>query len=129
MLMECVALYEPVLNASMLTVYGLRWDQVDPVEGSELVAALPPGCALWRAVGGPLALTREEERLRWVEFRLQVLAWMQTEDAKHKRNQPKPPQPIPYAHEAVADEAYARRQLEARHRRALVATRGIDGMQ
>ena len=117
MLIECVALYEPALNAAFLAEYGFRWHEVDPVEAADLAAWLPAGCALWRATGGPLALSGVEQGLRVVDFRLQVLAWQQTEDAKHKRNQPKPPQPIPYAGEKAVEEAHAQRQALARRRR------------
>lgn len=117
MLVECVALYEHALVASFRAEYGMRWTDVDPLEAAELTAWLPAGCALWRAVGGPLALSSVEQGLRLLDYRLQVLAWMQTEDAKHRRNQPKPPQPTPYAGEAKADEAFANRQAAARRRR------------
>lgn len=117
MLVECIALYGPALNASFRSEYGFPVSEVDPMEAAELAAWLPAGCALWRAVGGPLALSGVEQGIRLLDYRLQVLAWMQTEDAKHRRNQPKPPQPTPYAGEAKADEAFANRQAAARRRR------------
>jgi hypothetical protein len=46
-----------------------------PEEVADLVVNLPPGCALWRVMGGNLALTYEAQLLREVEFRLNVLDW------------------------------------------------------
>lgn len=117
MLVEVIALYEPALNASFRAEYGFRASDVAPLEAADLAAWLPAGCALWRAVGGPLALSGVEQGMRLLDYRLQVLAWMQTEDAKHRRNQPKPPKPTPYSGEAEASEAFANRQAAARRRR------------
>ena len=85
---------------------------------ADLVASLPPGSALWRSTGGAMSLAVGDELLRWLDYRLQVLAWLQTEDAQKKRNQPKQPERIPYAGEAKAEEAFAERQSAARRRRS-----------
>lgn len=72
---------------------------------ADIVAWLPPGCALWRSVGGPLALSEEAHLLRDVDFRLRELAWLQSEDGRKGRNRPKPLQPVPFAHETNAEQA------------------------
>lgn len=46
---------------------------------SDLVAYLPAGCALWLDAGGPRALSDEAHLLREAVFRLEVLAWQQTD--------------------------------------------------
>lgn len=126
MLVECVALHEPALRASFLAVYRITVEGVDPLDAADLIVWLPPGCALWRSVGGPNSLTQEAHELRFVEWRLRVLAWMQTQDGHDGRNQPEPPAPIPYSGEVEADAlraaSRARRQLDARERRE--ASRG-----
>lgn len=40
-----------------------------------------------------------------MEFRLRVLAWLQSDDGQKKRNRPKPPEPIAFAHEKDAAQA------------------------
>ena len=120
MLIECVALYEPALNASFRATYQARWDDFPPLESADLTAWIPAGSAIWQCTGGPLALSGIEKGLRLLDYRLEVLAWMKTEDAKHKRNQPKPPKPIPYAHEVAAEADHAERQMRARRRRGAI---------
>jgi hypothetical protein len=61
---------------------------------AEHVIWLPPGCALWRAIGGPLALTPEDRSLSFIEFRLRVLEWHMGHD---KGKKPEPPQDPPYS--------------------------------
>lgn len=87
-------------------------------ELADLVVSLPYGCALWRSTGGPMSLTIGEELSRWTGYRLEILAWLQTDDAKKKRNQPKPPERIPYTGEARAEESHANRQANARRKRS-----------
>lgn len=50
-----------------------------PREIGDYVAHLPHGCALWVETGGWLALSDEAHLLRESVFRLEVLAWQQTE--------------------------------------------------
>lgn len=107
------------MRASVRAEYGVAEIRTLRVfELAELIEWLPDGCALWRSSGGPRSITNEAHLLRMLDYRLQVLAWQQTEDAKHKRNQPKPPQPIPFAGEKAVEEAHAQRQAAARRRRA-----------
>lgn len=54
---------------------------------------LPPGCALWRAAGGPLAWSDEMHMLARVDHGIRVLAWMKTEDGQKGRKPPKPEEP------------------------------------
>lgn len=89
---------------------------------TELVAWLPPGCALWRAFGGPLAWSDETHMLNLLDYRLRVLHWADSEDARKGRNQPEPPKPPPYAGEERAVEAHAERQSAARQKRATRTT-------
>ena len=119
MLIECVALYEPALVASFRAVYQSRWTDFPLLEAADLAAHLPPGCALWRAVGGPLALSGIERELSVIDYRLQVLAWQKTKDGQKGVNQPKPPAPIPYAHEADVEAVFAAKQMAARRRRSV----------
>lgn len=118
LLVESYVKYRAALRASLRAEYGLSFREVGPVECADLVAWLPAGSALWRAVGGHLAITETDHLLRALDYRLQILAWMQTEDAKKRRNQPKPPAPIPYSGEADLVNAHAERQAAARRRRA-----------
>lgn len=118
MLVECIALYGPALKASFFATYRFAYDSVPPLEAADLTAWLPEGSPLWRATGGPLSITGPERELRMVDYRLQVLAWLQTKDGREGKNQPKPPKAIPYAGEVAVEEAHAERQARARQRRS-----------
>lgn len=84
---------------------------------ADMVAWLPAGCAFWRSVGGPMSLSEGDHLARLIDYRLRLLVWMKTEDAQHKRNQPKPPEQIPYSGESVQEQAHAERQYQARLKR------------
>lgn len=87
------------------------------LELAELVAWLPPGSALWRSIGGPPAWSDETRMLSYVDLHVRELAWMQTEDAKKKRNQPKLLDPPPFAFEREKDAKRASAKYEAMQRR------------
>ncbi|WP_308191520.1 DUF5361 domain-containing protein [Microbacterium sp. KKR3/1] len=74
------------------------------LELADLVANLPPGCALWKAAGGPLAWTDETHMLARVDYGVRVLAWMKTEDGQKGRKAPKPEEPPPAHGEVRAEE-------------------------
>ena len=99
LLAEAVTHHASALSASLQAVYGITVADRPPLELADLVAWLPPGSPLWRAVGGPLAWSDDVQMLAAVEFRLRVLAWQQTEDGRKGRKAPAPPSPPPYAHE------------------------------
>ncbi|MCC2031833.1 hypothetical protein [Microbacterium allomyrinae] len=113
--------HEGALRASLQAVYGLRLrpgGRTEPArtlsELTDLVAGLPPGCALWRAAGGAVALTDESMLLREAIYRLEVLDWHahNPKGAQPKRIElPKP------AHEARAEEAKQNAKAEAYARR------------
>lgn len=84
---------------------------------ADLTANLSPGCALWRSTGGPVAWSTETHMLAAVEFRLQVLAWQKTEDAKNGRNKPAPIDPPRPAHEIEHEQREVSRRAEAYLRR------------
>ncbi|WP_248240556.1 hypothetical protein [Microbacterium kunmingense] len=74
--------HEGALRASLQAEYGIRLlrdgrtdPERTPSELGDLVAGLPHGCALWRAAGGPIALTDEAHLLREAIFRLEVIDW------------------------------------------------------
>lgn len=120
LLVESHLKYRAALRASLRAEYGVGIGDLGVIETCDLVAWLPPGSALWRATGGPMSVGFSDHTLRVIDYRLQVLAWMQTEDAKKRRNQPKPPEPLPYASEARGVEAHAERQAAARRRRSAI---------
>jgi hypothetical protein len=101
-------------------VYGINLSapEMTLTELADHVSWLPPGCALYMDMGGPASLSMESEQLRWIDYRLRVLAYMQTKDAKDGRNPPSQPEPIKYRRERVAESeaesakasAWARRQ-------------------
>jgi len=90
----------------LLAEYGLHLNHpgIGLLELADLVGNLPPGCALWRATGGDQAWSLEAHLLAVIEWRLQLLAWMQTKDGQEGRNQPEPIQP---PHPAAASMAEA----------------------
>lgn len=85
---------------------------------ADLVANLPPGCALWRATGGPLAWSDEVHMLAAVEFRLRVLAWQKSEDGQKNRKQPKPIEPPESVYERRASESREWEKMQAFLRRS-----------
>lgn len=116
------------MRASLQAEYGIRLraegraePHRSPAELADLVANLPPGCALWRATGGAIALSEESMFLREVVYRLEVLDWRET------GQQGAPPKRIdlpPSVHEVEAVQAkqnakalaYAERQARAKNR-------------
>lgn len=74
---------------------------------------LPPGCALWISVGGPLAWSADQRILNAVEFRLRVLDWRKTKS----KTKPLPVADPPYAHERAQQDASIQRKADAYLRR------------
>lgn len=100
-------------------MYGIRLAAHDysVLELAELVANLPPGCALWRASGGPLAWSDEMHMLARVEHGVRVLAWMKTEDGSKGRKPPQIVEPPLASGEARAEEARMEHKADAWMRR------------
>lgn len=113
--MGALAEHPDALRASLLAVYGVRLSHHDygVLELADLVAHLPPGCALWRAAGGALAWTDEIHMLSRIDHGIRVLAWMKTEDGQKGRNAPKQEEPPRPAGEVRAEEARMRARAEA----------------
>lgn len=88
-------LREPGMNASDL---------------ADLVAWLPPGAALWRAVGGPLSWAPVEHVGAQIVHGLDRLEWRQTEDGAKGRNPPPPIEPPPLTGETQEAEAKTTRK-------------------
>lgn len=90
-----------------MAVYGIRLSHhgLSLRELCDYVAELPAGCALWQAVGGPMAWSEQVYLLHWVDYRLRVADWRQTKDGQANRNQPKAPTPPPYAFEKRVEES------------------------
>lgn len=84
---------------------------------ADLVANLPPGCALWRATGGPQAWSDEMHALVAVKHGLDVLAWQKTENGAKGKNPPTPYDPPKSAAEVQAEEAKIVSRAEAYKRR------------
>lgn len=127
MLAHVLSRHEGALRASLQAEYGLRLlpdghgrtePYRTPRELADLVEHLPPGCALFRVMGGPAALTNEALMGRAVEHTLRDIAW-QKAGAKGKR-----PEPIPLPsrageeeHAAAVVSEKARRWQERQERR------------
>lgn len=109
--------HEGALRASLMSEYGLRLSQVvswPAREVADLVEWLPPGCAFWRAVGGPAAISSETRELRRVGFYLRVLDYR---ERGSKGEKPKPdPEPM-WAHERRAEQELTDRKMAAYLRR------------
>lgn len=95
------------LLASFRAEYGLplTGNGLTLTEMAAMAVWLPPGCAFWRSVGGPLAWSEETHLLNLVEFRLRVLYWVQTKDGGKGANQPELTKPPVFAGEVSADKA------------------------
>lgn len=79
---------------------------------ADLTLWLPPGCALWQSVGGPMAWSIDQRLLNTIEYRLHVLDWRQAKGQK-----PKLAADPPYAHERAEQDATIRRKADAYLRR------------
>lgn len=103
------------LRASLQAVYGIKLSAhgYGVLELADLVAHLPPGCALWRASGGPLAWSDEVHMLARVDHGLRVLAWMKTEDGQKGKNPPKSEEPPLAAGQVRQEEARAEQKADA----------------
>ncbi len=122
LLAEGLVHHEGPLLASMLAEYriNLRNHSMSLRDLSDLVAALPPGCAFWRSFGGPMSWTTADHVLHELDFDLRVLAWQQTEDGRKNRNRPERVEQPKFAHQRRADaeriesraNAYLRRQRQ-----------------
>lgn len=92
--------HEGALRASLQTHYGLRLlsdGRTDPertlLELADYVGHLPPGAALWRETGGPLAWTDEVALLTEVIYLAEVADWRATEGKGRRPERMKPPRP------------------------------------
>ena len=77
---------------------------------ADLVAWLPPGCALWRATGGELAWPLEMHGLASVDLNVRGLIWQNAGD----KNAPKPEpwEPPPLAADERAEQKVVDRRAE-----------------
>jgi len=80
-----------------------------------LAANLPPGSAVFREHGGPLAWTQAEHLLAAQVHAAQVANWQRTKEGQKGNNPPKPIEPPKGRHERDADAA----RLDARAQRFL----------
>ena len=119
MLVGALSDEEGALRASLQAVYGIRLlpggrtePYRSPAEVGDLVANLPPGCALWVATGGPLAWTAETHMLAMVEFATRQQVWMQTKDGQDGKNRPKPISPPKSVREVEAGRERNRARAE-----------------
>lgn len=92
------------------------------IEAAELAFNLPPGSAVWRAEGGPLAWTDEAHFLSAVEYNTHVLWWMKTKEGSKGRNPPKPTEPPKSKAQEAADELRVMRRLAIKRERAAAQT-------
>lgn len=117
LLATVLAHHEAPLRASLLAVYGLRLQEArtwPAREVADLVAWLPAGCALWMAVGGPVALSPEVRELRTVAYWLRVLDYR---ERGSKGEKPRPqPDPV-WAHERRKEQDTMLRKARAHQRR------------
>ncbi|HCG61420.1 MAG TPA: hypothetical protein DEV22_03260 [Collinsella sp.] len=65
---------------------------------ASLCVQLPRTGRVYTAINPDLAYDERMQLLRQIEYDLRVLAWQQTEDARHRRNAP---DPIPLPSERV----------------------------
>lgn len=109
--------HEGSLRASLMAVYGLRLSEArtwPAREVADLVAWLPPGCALWMDIGGPASLSAEVHELRRVGYWLRVLDYR---ERGSKGEKPKPDPDPSYAHERRAEQGVMERKAAAYMRR------------
>jgi hypothetical protein len=92
---------------------------VDAVELADYVAYLPPGCALWRYMGGDLAWSDESRMLSYVLHASDLLVWQNTAimTRNPRGSQPKPMQAPTGVGEALEAQERLESKREKRHAR------------
>ena len=103
MLAEAFRSHRGALSASLMETYGIRLEAHDLslLELADLTYWIPDGSALWRAVGGPRAVSQEAELLVAVEYQIRHLQWMQ--QGKRNAKKPKPIELPKYASDVAAE--------------------------
>jgi hypothetical protein len=83
------------LRADFRHHYGLdlREALARPFDAADLAVNLPPGSAVWREHGGPMAWTQAEHFAAAQLHALQVANWQRTKDGSRGVNAPHPVEP------------------------------------
>lgn len=104
--------HEGALRASLMMTYGIDLDAAldMPLTTAEYVAWLPAGSPLWKAFGGPAAISDQERAIQMLDYSVRVVDFHLR---KGKGSKPQPPKAPPYAHEARAVDAKTRRKAQA----------------
>lgn len=114
-LSEAYTYHGAALRASLRAEYGVRDIRAESLSDlADMVGWLPPGAALWRAFGGPLAISLEVRELRRVGYWLRVLDYR---ERGSKGEKPKPDPEPELAGKARVEESHAERQAAAYRRR------------
>jgi hypothetical protein len=79
-------------------------------DAADLAVNLPPGCAVFREYGGPLAWTQSEHLAAAQLHAANIANWQRTKDGSKGSNPPKPLEPPKGRNERDADAA----RLDAR---------------
>lgn len=111
MLADGLRLHRGPLSASLMAEYGINlntalaggYRDVGPWTLADWTASLPPGCAFWKSVGGPLAWSDAEHMLATIEWRQRELLWQGAGNKGAKK--PERMEPPRYAHEVQAEQA------------------------
>ncbi|SDF99433.1 hypothetical protein SAMN04487781_3229 [Cellulosimicrobium cellulans] len=128
LLVAALAEHRGPLRASLRAEYqidlsrpGMPWTEL-----ADLVAGLTPGCALWRAMGGPMAWSQETQTLVAILDVLRILEWENggIVQRKPRGSPPKPTPPPPLANEQAAKEARSRAKRDRYLRRQALRTHG-----
>lgn len=107
--------FRRVYAADVLDIYR---GKIGLIEAADLAYHLPPGSAIWRAEGGPLAWTDETHFAAALEYNTHVLWWMKTKDGSKGKNPPQPNLPPKSKSQEAFDELRVQRQLRVRRERA-----------
>lgn len=107
--------FRRVYQIDLLDIYRGR---LGLIEAADYAFHLPPGSAVWRAEGGPLAWTDEAHFLSAVEYNTHVAWWLKTKDGSKGKNPPKPTEPPKSKAQEAADELRVMRRLALKRQRA-----------
>lgn len=120
LLQECPG----ALRSDLNSIHHVKLDDlfrgnVGLFEVSDYVQDLPPGSAVWRALGGTNAWTNEMQLLTAIEHNTRILWWLKTKDGSKGSNPPKMIEPPKSTLEdAITEsrvEAVRRRQRSRKH--------------
>lgn len=105
------ALAADLRSEYQLDIRDLGSEELPIRDAAVLIDQLPRGSRLWKAIGGPMAVTEEWEALQHIEVGVRAIPWAFS-DSK-SRGKPPEPMPVPELNEKYRDMTSQSRRRES----------------